>query len=182
MRAGRIVAQRLQAVAGLGPRRTQFGARGIEHRLAVTVVDDDAIEGFGGAEVAHHRAQARGSEHRPHFGETRGLDLQHGPEFFREEFGDRRSLIPRRQRDVEPAMAGESHLGQRREQSAVRSIVVREDQFLASQFDDRADECTQPAGVIAVRRGSRRSGRTPAPGRTHRGDRDRRPDRRATAA
>ena len=103
-------------------------------------------------EVAHHRAQARGSEHGLHFGETRGLDLQHGTEFFREEFGDGRVVISGRQRDVEPAVTGEGHLGQRREQAAVRTIVVREDQPLAPQFDDRADERTQAAGVVAVRR------------------------------
>src|SRR5262249_30196374 len=67
--------------------------------------------------------------------------LDDGAELFVEQL--REYIALRAQLDLEPAPAGERHLAQRREQAAVRSVVIGEQQSRSTQLDDRGAECAQ---------------------------------------
>ena len=87
----------------------------------------------------------------------------------------------RRQVDVEPAVPGERHLEQRREQAAVGAVVIGEQQACRAQLGDRREEAAQPLRIVEVRRARRPARRTPAPAPSRPADCGRARGRRATS-
>src|SRR5262245_59024079 len=75
--------------------------------------------------------------------------LQHRAELFAEQRGRTRACT---EIDVQATATRECHLRERREQAAVRAIVVRQDRAGGTQRADRVEETQESLRVVAVGR------------------------------
>ena len=83
---------------------------------------------------------------------VRALDLQHRARLLGEQRCQCRSGIRgRRQRDIESAVAGESHLEQRHEYAPVGAVVVGQHQPERAQLDHRRDKAAQQQRIFDIR-------------------------------
>ena len=159
LRALRVVAQGLHAVAGFRPGREQLGALLVEHRNTFTQ-DADAILGVGAADDIELVAQA-GRKAGLHDGGRIGAPhLQDGAEFLVEQNAEQAAGIGFARVgsvfhvlhdvvvqtviaqfidiQIHAAMAGEGHFTDRREQPAIGAVMVGEQlAFLVQALDQR---------------------------------------------
>ena len=77
----------------------------------------------GAADAVRHRAEASPLEACEHRGSVGAAHLEHRAEFLAEQ-RRHRMRAEHRDVDVEPAVTRERHLRQRREQAAVRAVVI----------------------------------------------------------
>ena len=109
-----------------------------------------------------HVLQAVRGQFLPDFVQLLGRHLQHDAAFLAEQLRQRRSAR-RIERDLEAAVAGEGHLRQRHEQSAVGAIVVGQHQRALAQRRERRGEAAQQVGIVEVGGRAALQRRRPAP-------------------
>ena len=145
----RLIAQPPQAPRGFRPRTPQIRPGLIELRRADLHLY---------AQLTHRRAQVQGGigelMARQKFGEPgliAGQNLHHHAGLLGKQLRQRRAA-PRRQRDVQSAVAGERHLQQRHEQPAVGAIVIRAQHARGARFREGRREAREPLRLVQVRR------------------------------
>ena len=147
-RALRIVAQRLHPVGELRPLAPELDARRAIQLRAGAAHDDVVVLRDARDRVV--RQPLRGEQRRDAL-LLGGRHLDHDAELLVEEIRDRVGGAGL-ELDVETDVAGERHLDERREQAAVRAVVIREQQTARAQLALRREPARQALRIVDVGR------------------------------
>ena len=134
----------------------------------------------GCADVAAQRLQPMARQTPRALGNARRRHLQHRAQFLGKAGGD--GIRHLAQIDVEAAMGGKGHLQDREQHTAVRAVVVGEQQSAILQFAQRRKKARAIARGCRDPPARRRSCRAPAPSSCRPGGSCPPPDRSATGA
>ena len=148
--ARRVVAQALDAIAGLGPDSQQVDTIRVQHWFAIDAHPKMAVTGDA-TDVVQPRTQPGRRERGTHRHEIARAHLQHRAEFFGEQrTDDAIRSRERREIDVHTHAGREHHLGQHDHEAAIRSIVIGEQTAIGVQGLDHAEEGPQRGRIVDV--------------------------------
>ena len=145
LRGDRVVTQRLHPEGRRRPGAVQIHACFVEQRLAIVVNHDSGVRGKVSDQM---HVDAR--QHVDHRSSVDAANLYDSAQLFAEKCRQRR--LSRRNFEIDSASRRECHLAHGCKQSAVGSIVIREELPRAIQRLHRRKESRQALGRIHVRR------------------------------
>ncbi len=144
VRAGRVVAHRGDPRRDLVPRLREVAHRLVEDDLVAQAHPRAAVVQRS-ADHPEHAAEPVRGEHGLHLGEPRSRNLEHGTQLLGEQTRQRGHL------DLDAARTSERHLGDRRPQATVRTVVVGENRCTGTEVVHRSHEVEESLRIVEIR-------------------------------